>query len=619
MDLPSGYEYGRVVGRLLIGTGDSADAGELPDARPAAGVRVRFAPTVASRVVPGTPPSPKVLHSTVECSIDATTGDLIGPDKTSAGVWLWTGVWQVSFTGETIAPYLIEVTAAHTADNPLDLFVAEPYVPPAGTTLQVVPVPAGIADGQTLMYANGKWVAADPAAGVDLSAYSTAQQVQQQIAAVKASTVRVYSITDPAYGSGVGQGNAQADTAALLAAHAAAKAAGGGVIYAPAGRYKINQWPTFECTYNGQATLPYALQGDGKSMTIFESYAPGNATSLTATCPQYDLANVPEGAPEWRGFTIDGTHSGGSGIVWQNISSVTFTDIRIANFRNGDAFRFHNRNGWCERVTMQAVEVDRCQIALHYLVTDTGYASYDYCDMSLAVTSDADQHVVVSEVNTSSVGNGSIDRVGTRLKLVANCLAGWSKNDGTLFWIRGFDKWGQDVQVMVNAERGGGSPHPHTALRIDSNEGYFSPDGQVITYGLGNVVTQGAWQCQPTGWVGLPGITGDGLGSPWLTHPQRQRRYMFDLPDAYPQSVTSGQSWKNELPGDVLVTVPVTFTGAGTAAWNVQVWGGLPAGPTIAKGPNGTTVPLTFLHPAGTWARVDVTAGTIGAPVARWI
>jgi hypothetical protein len=68
------------------------------------------------------------------------------------------------------------------------------------------------------------------------------------------------------------------------------------------------------------------------------------------------------------------------------------------------------------------------------------------------------------------------------------------------------------------------------------------------------------------------------------------------------------------------------FTGAGTAAWNSDVWSGLPsnlpggggAAVTMAAAGAGVTIPLTFIHYNRMWARIDVTNATISAPYVRY-
>ncbi len=429
--------------------------------------------------------------------------------------------------------------------------------------------------------------------------------------------ISVFNITDPKYGT-AGLGNAAQDTAALAAAVSDAVAAGSGVIYAPAGTYLINSWPNFQSVGN---RLPYALRGDGKGLTIFMSYATSLSTSLTASCPSYNTSDPTESATEWGGFTIDGTNTSGgaSGIHWQNITSVTFNDILFSNFTTGDGMYFNNVNGWCERVTISSVETRNCLNAIRYDVQVNGYGSFDYWDVTgLYVSASADQNVVVSEVAKNTAA--TIDRTGTRFRLVANLDAGSTSNSGKLFWLKGYDKW-SDVAWNVNAEPSGGNTFMHTTIQMDDGSALMQGTGIFTAYYLGPCVfAGGVYQFAVTGHLAINGITGDATFS--IESGMELTRVIFNNPSGYATSVTSGASWENTLVGDVLVTIPITFTSSttGTATWNVDVWSGLPAGSaTVAAAKTGVTIPITFVHYASRWARVDVTNATIGAPIVRWI
>lgn len=129
-DLPPDITYGHVTARLLLAVADSPDSGRMPDARPASGT-VTFTPKTKILKV-STPEPATILPQTITCTLD-DAGNLID-DQQAAGVWLVAGQYQVAYklTGAALPSHDIDVTTAHTADDPLDLTLA---LPPAGPPL----------------------------------------------------------------------------------------------------------------------------------------------------------------------------------------------------------------------------------------------------------------------------------------------------------------------------------------------------------------------------------------------------------------------------------------------------------------------------------------------------
>jgi hypothetical protein len=86
MSLPSNVDFGTVVGRFLIATQDSADAGLFPDGAPASGT-ISFLPQVEKLRNPTALPAPvTIIPTTITCTLDSE-GYLIGPNG-SRGVKL---------------------------------------------------------------------------------------------------------------------------------------------------------------------------------------------------------------------------------------------------------------------------------------------------------------------------------------------------------------------------------------------------------------------------------------------------------------------------------------------------------------------------------------------------
>ena len=152
--LPVGYTFGRVVARFLRAVGDSGDVDTFPEAVPATG-SVTFTPKVTTRIVVDSTsdPSPFITHEPITSELDAY-GHLARNGL--RGLWLWTGVWTVSFNvqGFNRQPFDIEVTTSHTDVSPFDLWEADPYIAPPGTTVTTIQVPANPVDGYGLVWSS---------------------------------------------------------------------------------------------------------------------------------------------------------------------------------------------------------------------------------------------------------------------------------------------------------------------------------------------------------------------------------------------------------------------------------------------------------------------------------
>lgn len=152
--LPGVYSYGKVVARVITAVGDLTDTGDTyPDAVPLSALgSITFTPAVGSRVVAGAGSSTLVQQRAITCDLDANGYLSL---RGQPGVWLYTGVWTVTFSGAIgSAAFQIEVTTAHTEISPLDLFAVLPYSPPSGTAVTTMIVPASPSDTQVLMWSS---------------------------------------------------------------------------------------------------------------------------------------------------------------------------------------------------------------------------------------------------------------------------------------------------------------------------------------------------------------------------------------------------------------------------------------------------------------------------------
>lgn len=250
-----------------------------------------------------------------------------------------------------------------------------------------------------------------------------------------------------------------------------------------------------------------------------------------------------------------------------------------------------------------------------------GYGSYDYWTIeSLFIQGNADQHGWVSEVSRGLGQN--IARIGSKIRCTGNFRAGGT-NSGKLFWIKGDDSY-SDTEWDFTCETGGSGVY-HKALQIDSGVGSISGHGIWSAYGFETATfAGGTYQWGFTGLANVKGVTD--LSSSIIFRQTRKPGYIncnsgvspsrggtaaSPVAGQYPNTVTTGTSWQNTVGVDQMVHVTFTFTGSGTASFNVDVWNGLPAGTTMLNGTTGQVLTLSFIHYHLMWARVDFTNATV--------
>lgn len=250
------------------------------------------------------------------------------------------------------------------------------------------------------------------------------------------------------------------------------------------------------------------------------------------------------------------------------------------------------------------------------------YGSFDYWNVeALYLVAGPNQSGIVSDVPRGT--NGVIDRVGSTWRVTGNFIRAGSTNTGAFMWLKGPDRWGETFFDIAAEIDGDGNSPQHQAIRLDDTGSYLQGTGRIFLYYFApGPVVGGLYQFGLSGRMCIAGVYGDGTDSVTISGGNRGVTGAVG-PDSYPGSVSLATPWQNNTGADVFVTVPVRFTGNGTAGWNVDIWSGLPsaltAGIVQAAAPaSGYTIPLTFIHYANMWARVDGTACTLGTPVARF-
>lgn len=150
--------YGYVVARFIRQVADSVDGDDKPDILPGSG-SVKFVPRntfgrthnysafIAREII-----SAPLDDNGIMVRRRPETGEAL-----ESGIFLAVGVYDVQFniSGANIPTFSIEVLERHTKEEPLDLAVVAPYVPPVGATVQLVPLPSSPREGYYLGWSSG--------------------------------------------------------------------------------------------------------------------------------------------------------------------------------------------------------------------------------------------------------------------------------------------------------------------------------------------------------------------------------------------------------------------------------------------------------------------------------
>lgn len=170
--------HGFVVAKMTLSKGNNpGDPDKLPDEIGATSLRPKFTRTESQYVIGD--PLRFVSQGAIEGAVMPNgdlTGDVSGTGAILAdatpGIWLTVGTYKVLLGAGFPGEFLINVTAAYTAANPLVLMTAIDYSAPVATLTQILALPAGATNGQGLEWVDGslRWVdKSAPAAGSDLA------------------------------------------------------------------------------------------------------------------------------------------------------------------------------------------------------------------------------------------------------------------------------------------------------------------------------------------------------------------------------------------------------------------------------------------------------------------
>ncbi|WP_198672664.1 hypothetical protein [Acidipropionibacterium acidipropionici] len=263
--LPSDFlPFGHVVGRVIRAVGDTpADPDSDPEAIPVTGSGlIRFTPLDDHRVVTSTTPDSWVAQETIVADLD---DDGLLSVSGTPGVSLWPGAWKVSpgsASAFSFPTFTIEVTSAHTATAPLELWSSAPWTPGAGQTVTTLVVPSGGVAGQILGWDGSALSWIDPGDATQ----------------GPAGTVTVGTVTTGAAGSSATVTNSGTPSAAVL-------------------DFTIPRGAVGATPANPEFTATASTLAAGSSATA----------SVTGTYPALTLAlGIPRGA--------DGTGGGGSSL-----------------------------------------------------------------------------------------------------------------------------------------------------------------------------------------------------------------------------------------------------------------------------------------------------------------
>jgi len=414
----------------------------------------------------------------------------------------------------------------------------------------------------------------------------------------------------------IGTGSATNDTTAMTNCAAAMIAAGGGIMLWPAGTFKINTWPTFP---SNSTYLPYAINGVGKKLTIFQNYATSLATSLTITAPG---AFVTSG-PAWRGWTIDGTNATSTavGIHWCDVSDILWEDVEISNHTLTDNWYWHNVLGWCEDMIFVGVTSSNAKNIMHFAVGSAGYSSFDYWVMAEFYTNlNANQSFITEEASLNTGGTNPLQTLheGCHIRAVINAQTGGT-NTGVLLNFKGWSAW-TNTHFDIHAEVDG-SGVCHQSLNFANNNATFQGSGVFTLLGsfTSPTFSGGVYQAEMSGRLLIPGLFGFAGGAITVSGSAGGSATVVSNQPT-PPTLVSGTPWTNNTGCDVTLYVPYTLTAtSATLKLAQQSYTISAAGATVVTSPVASMAGvLTLRVNSNERIRIDVSTGTIGTVQAFW-
>jgi hypothetical protein len=268
----------------------------------------------------------------------------------------------------------------------------------------------------------------------------------------------------------------------------AALPASGGVIYVPAGTYKI----ATTITANVANTATVTIMGDGYQATQLLSYVTGDCVRMyNGTTFVSGDNNMSQGSGV-QGLTIDGTNAGNSsnGLHIGDIVALKL-DICVQNFSqtSSTGILFDNTVNWTEEADVRAVLINCTQHAVFDVTSD--YNSFGYGDFDLTVLAGNNQQDGVAILNGASLYHGRLRirgnfvQAGTATSAAVLRMQGTSNGNGTML-----NAMHLDVQVECN---GSGGDSPMTIFMGPSPEyAFMGACYGVLDFGVGGQSFAGA-------------------------------------------------------------------------------------------------------------------------------
>lgn len=170
---------------------------------------------------------------------------------------------------------------------------------------------------------------------------------------------------------------------------------GGGVIYLPAGSYKVSSTITINV---GAITL----MGDGRWSTFIQYIGTGDCLRMVGQAPNVQMGGVKQ-------LMIEGTNSTAPATALHMGDGIQYElDVNIQNFAGTGSIGVHidNTAYWTEQLH-GIVNVNNCQSGVVFDVTSNGYNSFARTDLDIYIGASVGQNGVIVQ-NGGYIYDGSL-------------------------------------------------------------------------------------------------------------------------------------------------------------------------------------------------------------------
>ena len=214
---------------------------------------------------------------------------------------------------------------------------------------------------------------------------------------------QVYNVRSLTYGA-KGDGTTD-DTAAIQAAVTAAISASGGVVYLPAGKYKVSSAITAVLPIN----CTVVVTGAGMFTTTISFTGTGDC--LRMYCPTVISASGFSWGSGVRSLSIDGTSAGNgsSGLHIGDLNMVKIDDLCVQNFAGTGSIgiNFDNTVAWTEQADVRALLINNTRQVVFQVTT--GYPSFGYGNFDFTVQCHGGQDGVVASQRRRRISRVAAD------------------------------------------------------------------------------------------------------------------------------------------------------------------------------------------------------------------